>query len=699
MSCAVDEALPGDDPAATPDDTTPVDETEAALTTPPLSLARTFVTDGYVTAGATDGRTLYLGGSFRYIGQRSGELALVSASTGARDKSITELGGGAVTSIIPDGAGGYFVAGDFRKAGSITTRALAHLTAAGTYDPAWKVQINGYVYALARDATRLYVGGSFTQVNGVSRQNFAAFDLSTGALVAGTPVVSGGPIYALAVSSTRLFVGGEFGAVAGTTRPYLARLDLPAMTLSSWNPGAPDNVVHSLLAYGSGLYVGGAFTQIGAAVRGHVASIDQATAVVRPYNPNTNGAVFTMQRLAGTLYLGGQFTTVGGASRNLVAAVDASTGALLPWHPIVGGGAWVRSLVATSTAVYFGGWFDTVGGQPRRWAAAVDPTTAAVLPWSPRPNNAPWVMALHPSGVLLGGYFTSVGGSARTNLAAIDLATGRATAFAPKMDPDPNARVDALLLVGSTLYIGGQFTSLGGQPRVNLGALTTAGAVLPFRADTGARVTALAYASPFLYAGGEFVQIGGIPRDHVAKLDGSLGTVMAWNVPFGGPVNSLLPVGATLYVGGTGTRLGAFDLESGAPRAVPTVDGEVQALAYDGTRIFVAGFYTTIGGVARNSLAAFVPGSTTVTAWNPPVPQYRRFSALAVTDNYVYAADVGKTYTLDASTAAIQTFSPRTINGEIFDYLALPDRLILVGSFHDIDNVAQSNVAEYLGTP
>ena len=70
-----------------------------------------------------------------------------------------------------------------------------------------------------------------------------------------------------------------------------------------------------------------------------------------------------------------------------------------------------------------------------------------------------------------------------------------------------------------------------------------------------------------------------------------------------------------------------------------------------------------------------------------------------MTGSYVYAADVGKVYTLAKSTGAIQTFTTHITLGEIFDIAALADRIIFVGGFHDIESVAQSNVAEFLGTP
>src|SRR3954471_4267622 len=130
-----------------PDTPDPIDDTDKVdqeiATTPALTLARTFVTDGYVAAAATDGTTLYMGGNFHYIGERSGELAVVTADTGKRDKAITELVGGGVAAIVADGSGGYYVGGDFRKTGTFTTRALAHLRADGTWDPAWRFEIQG----------------------------------------------------------------------------------------------------------------------------------------------------------------------------------------------------------------------------------------------------------------------------------------------------------------------------------------------------------------------------------------------------------------------------------------------------------------------------------------------------------------------------------------------------------------------------
>ena len=66
---------------------------------------------------------------------------------------------------------------------------------------------------------------------------------------------------------------------------------------------------------------------------------------------------------------------------------------------------------------------------------------------------------------------------------------------------------------------------------------------------------------------------------------------------------------------------------------------------------------------------------------------------------YVYAQEYFHLDTLSQSTGALQSFSPRFLNGRTTAIFPLSDRLILVGAFHDIDNIGQQNVAIYTGTP
>ena len=72
--------------------------------------------------------------------------------------------------------------------------------------------------------------------------------------------------------------------------------------------------------------------------------------------------------------------------------------------------------------------------------------------------------------VYIGGNFTSVNSAARTQrVARINATTGAVvTAF---QSPNPNKNVTDIQLINSRLYLGGAFTTVGGQPRTQLAAL------------------------------------------------------------------------------------------------------------------------------------------------------------------------------------------------------------------------------------
>src|SRR5438105_7361901 len=71
--------------------------------------------------------------------------------------------------------------------------------------------------------------------------------------------------------------------------------------------------------------------------------------------------------------------------------------------------------------------------------------------------------------LFLGGNFTSIGGIARTNLAAVDATTGAVLPWAPTA----NGPVYAIDKYTTSVYVGGNFTQLNAQTRNNAGALNS----------------------------------------------------------------------------------------------------------------------------------------------------------------------------------------------------------------------------------
>ena len=173
------------------------------------------------------------------------------------------------------------------------------------FDTSFRADVDGDVRSLASDGRTLFIGGKFTQVNGVARQNLAAVNASTGAVGSFNPAPSA-MVRGLAYSGGKVFFGGGFTKVGGTAVNYLAAAYAATGAVDRAFPGA-DAPVNVVKAVGGNVWIGGDFAHIGTATRSKVAAV------------TTSGGVLGYQ------------TTVGGPVDDL--AVD-STGVFLA----VGGG-------------------------------------------------------------------------------------------------------------------------------------------------------------------------------------------------------------------------------------------------------------------------------------------------------------------------------------------------------------------------
>jgi hypothetical protein len=167
----------------------------------------------------------------------------------------------------------------------------------------------------------------------------------------------------------------------------------------------------------------------------------------------------------GAVYLGGFFTTVGGAPRSYAAAVDGSSGALHGWNPMPD--ATVYGIAVGAGGIYLGGGFTTVQGIARGGVACVDPTSGTPTSWNPAANSTVTAIAVDDARVIVGGSFTTLGVTARNRLAALDATTAVPTDW----NPDASGTVWSVA-VGSGIYAGGDFTSVGGSGRERIAGYT-----------------------------------------------------------------------------------------------------------------------------------------------------------------------------------------------------------------------------------
>jgi dipeptidyl aminopeptidase/acylaminoacyl peptidase len=256
----------------------------------------------------------------------------------------------------------------------------------------------------------------------------------------------------------------------------------------------------------------------------------------------------------------------------------------------------VRTLLTVGNTVYLGGEFTSLRPAgatgvpvPRNHLAAVDRGTGQLLPWNPNASAPVYTLAASPDGttIYVGGNFTKVGGVKRSRLAALDATTGAVLPWAPTAD----LRVWGMAVSpdGGTIYAGGEFTMIDGQSRPNLVALDTTGAVeSAFGATTDARVRVIT-PSPDgtqLYVGGDFASVNGDPAQHnLAVLDPITGAPLPWKVHPGYPIHGFAFSGGDVFAAGDGSggHIGSFDM-SGNRLWTQQTDGGVQAIAViDGT--------------------------------------------------------------------------------------------------------------------
>jgi hypothetical protein len=218
------------------------------------------------------------------------------------------------------------------------------------------------------------------------------------------------------------------------------------------------------------------------------------------------------------------------------------------------------------------------------------------------------VNALAPVGaqMVVGGNFTSgvqpAGSSASQQLDylfAINASTG---AIAENFRPSLNGQVLALL-AGPTLatgdhtvYVGGKFTEVDGQPAWHLALLDlTTGAPVPgFRPPAfNGIVDALATAHGLLIVGGRFTEAGDSPAGGIVALAPSSGARSG-------------------YI--TFSVSGHHNWSRGCQECAPgSVGVEALAVAPSGNQMVIIGDFTRVGGYSRNQLAMILLGSQSAT--------------------------------------------------------------------------------------
>ena len=334
---------------------------------------------------------------------------------------------------------------------------------------------NDEVHALASDGTYVYIAGVFTSLKNPSSSatqshtGLARINLATGIPDPNWNPTVNGDILAMTIDPTDsvVYIGGNFTQVNGVTRTRLAGVSTANGAVTSWNPIA-NFIVQALAMNGTQIVVAGQFSHIAGAPQHYLAQVTSTGSLVASFRPVLDSGAYSLSQPPGASFIvvGGAFDTIGGLSAPYVGAVDLVTGANTGWlaannctsapnHPCVGLG-----LATTATDYYVA--ISGPGGRTVDYSA-----TTGQRKWTDTADGNCEVDLLFNGTLYVGGHFlTQFGGETGVKgLVAVNPLNGAPNpGFVPSASHITNGYV-ALVGTSNGLYAAGSPTRIGTTPQ------------------------------------------------------------------------------------------------------------------------------------------------------------------------------------------------------------------------------------------
>jgi uncharacterized delta-60 repeat protein/prepilin-type N-terminal cleavage/methylation domain-containing protein len=584
-----------------------------------------------------------IGGEFTsYDGTPINRIARLNAD-GRLDTSFNPGTGanGLVWALALQADGKVVIGGEFTSVDGMSRNRIARLNADGSLDTSFNPGsgTNNSVRALAiQSSGKIIIGGEFTTFNGGTRPHLARLnaDGSLDTSFTSLPSQASFPgcchgVYSIALrpdDSDRIVIGGIFREVNNESRTNLAGLDadgildasfkpLPANTGGTWgthNSSGGSGLVQAITIQPDGkVLIGGDFTHVFQVARNRIARLNADGEVDTAFNPG-NGTNHTVRAIAirpddGKIVVGGDFTTFNAAT--------------------------IWSSANRLRIVYLNDDGSVYGG------------TGADTP--PGATGTVSALAIQPDGkVVVGGGFTSIEGLLRNRVARLNADFSADASFGaglPGVVGDTNSDPSALALQSDgKIVIGGDFITVNGEPRTGLARLNADGtldsafnpvisATTEFSPFSRAKVETLGIQSDGkIVIAGWLNRVNGVSRNGIARLnaDGSLDTGFA--PPLGDsiwvqsitvqPDDTIIIGGWFNGVDGTGpsniARLNADgSLDTGFDPGTGPNDGVMDTAVQPDGKIVIVGYFSSVDGVSRNSIARLNTDGSLDTGFDP----------------------------------------------------------------------------------
>ncbi len=287
--------------------------------------------------------------------------------------------------------------------------------------------------------------------------------------------------------------------------------------------------VYALAVQADGkILVGGTFTTLGGQSRNNIGRLHPNGDLDTSFNPGVNGPVSALAVQAdGKILVGGDFTTLTGQGRNRLGRLNPNGTLDITFNPGAGGPVYALAMQADGK-ILVGGDFTTLGGQGRNRLGRLNPDGTVDSTLNSGAGGFVNTLAVQADGkILVGGDFTTLAGAARNRLARLNANGSLDTAFNPGASGGAFSVVSSLAVqADGKVVVGGEFATLGGQSRANIGRLNTNGTVdVTFNPGADGAVAALGVQTDGkIVVGGNFMHLGGHQRERIGRInaDGTL---------------------------------------------------------------------------------------------------------------------------------------------------------------------------------
>jgi len=628
--------------------------------------------NGEVYTLKRDSCHLYVGGSFNYVGKSATGIAMFSQFNDQMYNFTPELGDNDyIEAAVADGQGGWFVIGNFTKINRVPRRNIAHLNADLSVDlrfVPYNFPVN-FFYEIICDENYVYLGGDFSFIYGIKTfKNLIRLNRITG------------------------------------------QLD------EKWapNPSAPIKVMKEI---GNYLYVGGTFVQISDVIQKSFAVISKSDgSYVKSYGASE---VPKFIKTSGdSVFVGGTSDFKVGIETFNNTIISAKTGEPLLRFPTPE--KVIRAIPDGSGGWYLFGQFTNLSSHFTlnigRLKADFNPDNQFKQDFLLSPQVVKSDLLIHNGYLYCGGGFScTINGNIYKNLIRLDLTSGKIdTSF----HPNPDGVVHSLMVIGNTLYLGGEFKNIDGYSRTGLAALNVVSQqILSWNPGTDKSVWALVAHTNGFFVAGDFNTIAGVSQPAFAEfaLTGLM-TNLNLSFPVNSIINEMIADDSILYIGGkfctvfkglARCNIAAFDYKkvsftSFNPLFTYNKNSQYHwAFELVSDTIFVASDFNNINNQSINNIAALDRHNGKLYAWDiNPDGQIdlitKAHGNLLLSGSFEYLKHVkSPLVVIRPAKNVLKAIDLRLSGGRINDIIILGDSLFIGGKFDSINSVAVKNLASY----